>query len=178
MDVLSWCAPHKYRRNYLKVSGSCGCSNHEIVEFLILTEMKKASSRAKALAWLSRLVCNLLAQAQVLVASFSEGQRKGVQKCRMPNRHGRKLIWLNGNFWLNSNVWQGVVWMVEAGANCPGRLLKTSAQVWRSGIRKAIIWLELRLVINVKCSKKGFCRSIGSKKIKEIWTCCWMDWVI
>jgi len=48
--------------------------------------------------------------------------------------------------------------MVELGARCPGRLLKTSAQVWKSGIRKAVIWLELRLVMNVKCDKKGFYR--------------------
>lgn len=34
----------------MKVNGSCGCSSHEIVEFMILREMKKASSRAKALA--------------------------------------------------------------------------------------------------------------------------------
>lgn len=62
--------------------------------------------------------------------------------------------------------------MAEAGANCPGETTEISVQVWRSGTRKAMIWLELRLVMNVKYSKKGFCRSIGSKKIKEIWTCC------
>lgn len=57
--------------------------------------------------------------------------------------------------------------MVEVGANCPGRLLNMSAQVWRSGIRKAMIWLELRVVMNVKCDKKGFYRYVGSKKTKK-----------
>lgn len=47
-----------------------------------------------------------------------------------------------------------------------------SAQVWRGGIRKVTIWLELRLVANVKCDKKGSYRYVGSKKTKEIWTCC------
>lgn len=34
----------------MKVNDSCGCSSHEVVEFLILRGMKKTSSRAKALA--------------------------------------------------------------------------------------------------------------------------------
>lgn len=33
----------------VKVDGSCGCSSHEVVEFMILREMKKASRRTKAL---------------------------------------------------------------------------------------------------------------------------------
>lgn len=62
--------------------------------------------------------------------------------------------------------------MVEVKAGFPGRLLKMSAQVWMSGIRRAMICLELRLVLNVKCDKKGFYRYVGSKTTKEIWTCC------
>lgn len=33
----------------MKVNGSCGCSSHEIVKFMIPRQMKKASSTAKAL---------------------------------------------------------------------------------------------------------------------------------
>lgn len=62
--------------------------------------------------------------------------------------------------------------MVEVGAKCPGILLKMSAYVWRSGIKKATIWLELRLVMDVKCDKKGFYTYVASKKTKEVWTHC------
>lgn len=34
----------------MKVNGSCRCSSHEMVVFMVLREMKKASSRAKALS--------------------------------------------------------------------------------------------------------------------------------
>lgn len=62
--------------------------------------------------------------------------------------------------------------MVEVWANSPGVLLKMSTHVWRSGIKKATIWLELTLVMSVKCDKKGFSIYVASKKNKGVWTRC------
>lgn len=82
----------------MKVNDSCGCSSHEVVEFLILRGMKKTSSRAKALAWLNRLGLVQGACRWDLVVSFPEGQRKEMvllqwQKIAHPKVQDAKQAW-------------------------------------------------------------------------------------
>lgn len=57
---------------------------------------------------------------------------------------------------------------MEVGPNCSGRPLKMSAQVWRGGIRKATIWLELRLVVNDKCDKRAFIDMLAAKRPRKL----------
>jgi len=44
---------------------------------------------------------------------------------------------------------------------------RDAARLWRDGIRKAKLWMELNLAKDAKSNKKGFYRCVSQKRSKK-----------
>jgi len=145
----------------VKVGGSLGCTDHEMVEFKILRGGSRAISRIKTLdlrradfalfkellggiPWVRALEGRGVQEHWPLFKHhFLQAQEWCIPLRKKSGKGGRRSSWMSKEF------------LVE---------LRWKRQVYREAARKAKVHLELNLARNVKDNKKGFFKYITSKR--------------
>ncbi|CAM5095950.1 unnamed protein product [Natator depressus] len=167
-----------------KVDGNLGGSDHEMVEFRILTQGRKESSRIQTLDF-RKADFDSLRELMGKIPWENNMRGKGVQEswlyfkvslltlqgqtipmCRKNSKYGRQPAWLN------NEILAALKYKKEAYKWKIGQMTrdeyKNIAWACRSEIRKAKSHLELQLARDVKSNKKGFFRYVSNKKkVKE-----------
>ncbi|CAM4569974.1 unnamed protein product [Lepidochelys olivacea] len=168
-----------------KVDGNLGGSDHEMVEFKILTQGRKESSRIRTLDF-RKADFDSLRELMGKIPWENNMRGKGVQEswlyfkdslmrlqgqtipmCRKNSKYGRQPAWLN------SEILADLKYKKEAYKKWKiGQMTryeyKNIVRGCRSEIRKAKSHLELQLARDVKSNKKGFFRYVSNKKkVKE-----------
>ncbi|CAM5145543.1 unnamed protein product [Natator depressus] len=164
-----------------KVDGNLGGSDHKMVEFRILTQGRKESSRIQTLDFrkadfdsLRELMGKIPWENNMRGKGVQEGwlyfkesllrlQGQTILMCRKNSKYGRRPAWLN------SEILAALKYKKEAYKKWKiGQMTrdeyKNIARACRSKIRKAKSHLELQLARDVKSNKKGFFRYVSNKK--------------
>ncbi|CAM4545620.1 unnamed protein product [Lepidochelys olivacea] len=168
-----------------KVDGNLGGSNHEMVEFRILTQGRKESSRIQTLDF-RKADFDSLRELMGKIPWENNMRGKGVQEswlyfkesllrlqgqtipmCRKNSKYGRRPAWLTSEILAALKYKKGAYKKWKIGQMTRDEY-KNIAWACRSEIRKAKSHLELQLARDVKSNKKGFFRYVSNKKkVKE-----------
>ncbi|CAM5177685.1 unnamed protein product [Eretmochelys imbricata] len=168
-----------------KVDGNVGGSDQEMVEFRILTQGRKESSRIRTLDF-RKAHFDSLRELMGRIPWQNNMRRKGVQKswlyfkesllrlqgqtipmCRKNSKHGRQPAWLNSEILADLKHKKETYKKWKIGQMTRDEY-KNIARACRSEIRKAKSHLELQRARDVKSNKKGFFRYVSNKKeVKE-----------
>ncbi|CAM4488283.1 unnamed protein product [Lepidochelys kempii] len=164
-----------------KVDGNLGGSDHELVEFRILMQGRKVSSRIRTLDF-RKADFDSLRERMARIPWGTNLKGKGVQESwlyfkesllrlqgqtipmsRKNSKYGRRPAWLN------SEILADLKHKKEAYKKCKvGHMTreeyKNIARACRNEIRRAKSHLELQLARDVKSNKKSFFRYVGNKK--------------
>ncbi|XP_065421532.1 uncharacterized protein LOC101931368 isoform X1 [Chrysemys picta bellii] len=168
-----------------KVDGNLGGSDHEMVEFRILTQGRKESSRIWTLDFRKTDLDSLREQMgripwennmkgkgiQESWLYFKESllrlQEQTIPMCRKNRKYGRRPAWLNSEILADLKRKKDAYKKWKIG-QMTREEYKNIAQACRSENRKAKSHLELQLARDVKSNKKGFFRYVSNKKkVKE-----------
>ncbi|CAM4672926.1 unnamed protein product [Lepidochelys kempii] len=164
-----------------KVDGNLGGSDHELVEFRILTQGRKVSSRIRTLDF-RKADFDSLRERMARIPRGTNLKGKGVQESWLYFKES--LLRLQGQTipmsrknskydrrpaWLNSEILADFKDKKEAYKKCKvGHMTreeyKNIARACRNDIRRAKSHLELQLARDVKSKKKSFFRYVGNKK--------------
>ncbi|CAM5165610.1 unnamed protein product, partial [Eretmochelys imbricata] len=165
-----------------KVDGTRGGSDHEMVEFRILTQGRKESSRIRTLDFRKADFDSL----RELIPWENNMRGKGVQEswlyfkesllrlqgqtipmCRKNSKYGRRPAWLHSEI-LDDLKHKKEAYKKWKIGQMTREEYKNIARGCRSEIGKAKSHLELQLARDVKSNKKGFFRYVSNKKkVKE-----------
>ncbi|CAM4495102.1 unnamed protein product [Caretta caretta] len=164
-----------------KVDGNLGGSDHELVEFRILTQGRKVSSRIRTLDF-RKADLNSLRERMGRIPWGTNMKGKGVQEswlyfkesllrlqgqtipmCRKNSKYGRRPAWLNGEILADLKHKKEAYKKWKVG-HMTREEYKNIARACRNVIRRAKSHLELQLARDVKSNKKGFFRYVGNKK--------------
>ncbi|CAM5108800.1 unnamed protein product [Eretmochelys imbricata] len=162
-----------------KVEGNLGGSDHEMVEFRILTQGRKESSRIQTL---DNRKADFDSLRELRIPWENNMRGKGVQEswlyfkesllrlqgqtipmCRKNSKYGRRPAWLNSEILADLKHKKEAYKKWKIG-QMTRKEYKNIAQACRSEIRKAKSHLELQLARDVKSNKKGFFRYVSNKK--------------
>ncbi|XP_073186763.1 uncharacterized protein [Lepidochelys kempii] len=164
-----------------KVDGILGGSDHEMVEFRILTQGRKESSRIWTLDFrkadfdsLRELMGKIPWENNMRGEGVQESwlyfkesllrlQRQTIQMCRKNSKYGRRPAWLNNEILADLKYKKEAYKKLKIG-QMTREEYKNIAWACRSDIRKAKSHLELQLARDVKSNKKGFFRYVSNKK--------------
>ncbi|CAM2100783.1 unnamed protein product [Caretta caretta] len=160
-------------------------SDHEMVDFRILTQERKESSRIRTLDFrkadfdslmelMGRIPCeNNMSGKGVQESwlyckeSLLRFQGQTIPMCRKISKYGRQPAWLNSEILADLKDKKEAYKKWKIG-QMTREEYKNIAQACRSEIRKAKLHLELQLARDVKSNKKGFFRyASNKKKVKE-----------
>ncbi|CAM4681894.1 unnamed protein product [Lepidochelys kempii] len=168
-----------------KVDGNLGGSDHQMVEFRILTQGRKESSRIRTLdfrkadfdflrelmgkiPWENNMRGKRVQESWLYFKeSLLRLQGQSILMCRKNSKYGRQSAWLN------SEILADLKYKKEAYKKWKiGQMTREEYKniAWgsRSEISKAKSHLELQLARDVKSNKKGFFRYVSNKKeVKE-----------
>uniref|UniRef100_A0A8B9UU32 Reverse transcriptase domain-containing protein n=1 Tax=Anas zonorhyncha TaxID=75864 RepID=A0A8B9UU32_9AVES len=163
------------------VVGNClGQSDHEMVEFSILGEARKGTSKTAVLDFwradfelFRTLVGRVPWEAVLKGRGVQEGwelfkkeilmaQEQSVPMCPNTSRWGRRPAWLNRELWLELSRKKRVYNLWKRG-RATREDYKDVARQCRDKIRKAKAHLELNLATAVKDNKKCFYKYINAK---------------
>jgi len=169
----------------IKIGGSLGCSDHALVEFAVLRVKGQAKSKSRTLNFrkanfhlFKETVSRTLWETslrdkgaeeswQIFKDAFHKAQELLIPRCKKSGKEGKKLSWLSqdllvklkGKKEMHRQWRQGQVSREE---------YKDGAQLYRYGVRKARVKLELNSVRGARNTRKGFYRYISQKrKVKE-----------
>ncbi|CAM5167297.1 unnamed protein product [Natator depressus] len=164
-----------------KVDGNLGGSDHEMVEFRILTQGRKESSRIRTLDF-RKADFDSLRELLGKIPWENNMRGKGVQEswlyfkesllrlqgqtipmCRKKSKYGRRPAWLNSEILADLKYKKEAYKKWKTGQMTRDGYINI-ARVCRNEIRKAKSHLELQLGRDVKSNKKGFFRYVGNKK--------------
>ncbi|CAM4648647.1 unnamed protein product [Lepidochelys kempii] len=163
-----------------KVDENLGGSDHELVEFRILTQGRKVSSRIRTLDF-RKADFDSLRERMARIPWGTNLKGKGVQESwlyfkesllrlqgqtipmsRKNSKYGRRPAWLNGEILADLKHKKAYKkWKV---GHMTREEYKNIARACRNYIRRAKSHLELQLARDVKSNKKGFFRYVGNKK--------------
>ncbi|CAM5114317.1 unnamed protein product [Natator depressus] len=164
-----------------KVDGNLGGSDHELVEFRILTQGRKVSSRIRTLDFrkadfdslrerMGRIPWGTIMKGKGVQESwlyFKESllrlQGQTIPMSRKNSKHGRRPAWLNGEILADLKHKKEAYKKWKVG-HMTREEYKNIARACRKDIRRAKSHLELQLARDVKSNKKGFFRYVGNKK--------------
>ncbi|CAM4677035.1 unnamed protein product [Caretta caretta] len=164
-----------------KVDGNRGGSDHELVEFRILTQGRKVSSRIRTLDFrkadfdsprerMGRIPWGTNMKGKGVQESwlcFKESllrlQGQTIPICRKNSKYGRRPAWLNGEILADLKHKKEAYKKWKVG-HMTRKEYKNIARACRNEIRRAKLHLELQLARDVKSNKKGFFRYVGNKK--------------
>ncbi|CAM4671973.1 unnamed protein product, partial [Lepidochelys olivacea] len=160
-----------------KVDGNLGGSDHELVEFRILTQGRKVSSRIWTLDF-RKADFNSLMERMARIPWGTNLKGKGVQESwlyfkesllrlqgqtipmsRKNSKYGRRPAWLNGEILADLKHKKEAYKKWKVG-HMTREEYKNIAWACRNVIRRAKSHLELQLARDVKSNKKGFFRYI------------------
>ncbi|CAM4502766.1 unnamed protein product [Lepidochelys kempii] len=164
-----------------KVDGNLGGSDHELVEFRILTQGRKVSSRIRTLDF-RKADFDSLRERMARIPWGTNLKGKGVQESwlyfkesllrlqgqtipmsRKNSKYGRRPAWLNGEILADLKHKKEAYKKWKVG-HMTREEYKNIARACRNDIRRAKSHLELQLARDVKSKKKGFFRYVGNKK--------------
>ncbi|CAM5113306.1 unnamed protein product [Natator depressus] len=164
-----------------KVDGNLGGSDHELVEFRILTQGRKVSSRIRTLDF-RKADFDSLRERMARIPWGTNMKGKGVQESwlyfkesllrlqgqtipmsRKNSKYGRRPAWLNGEILADLKHKKEAYKKWKVG-HMTREEYKNIARACRKDIRRAKSHLELQLARDVKSNKKGFFRYVGNKK--------------
>ncbi|KAK4810673.1 hypothetical protein QYF61_007473 [Mycteria americana] len=163
------------------VGGCLGQSDHEMIEFLILGEVRREVSRTATLDFrradfglFRRLVERVPWEAALMGKGVQEGwtffkeevlkaQEQAVPRCQKTSWRGRRPAWLNRELWLELRKKRRVYDLWKKG-QATQEDYKGVARLCREKIRRAKAELELSLAAAVKDNKKHFFKYISSKR--------------
>ncbi|CAM4574228.1 unnamed protein product [Lepidochelys olivacea] len=164
-----------------KVDGNLGCSDHELVEFKILTQGRKVSSRIRTLDF-RKADFDSLRELMGRIPWGNNMRGKGVQEswlyfkeslmrlqgqtipmCRKNSKYGRRQAWLNSEILVDLKHKKEAYKKWKIG-QMTREEYKNVARACRNEIRRAKSHLALQLARDVKSNKKGFFRYVGNKK--------------
>ncbi|XP_071886556.1 uncharacterized protein [Anas platyrhynchos] len=164
------------------VVGSClGQSDHEMLEFSILGEARKGTSKTTVLDFrradfglLRTLVGRVPWEVVLKGRGVQEGwallkreilmvQERSVPTCPKTSRRGRRPAWLNRELWLELRRKKRVYNLWKRG-QATREDYKDVVRLCRDKIRKAKAHLELNLATAVKENKKSFYKYINTKR--------------
>ncbi|CAM5089359.1 unnamed protein product [Eretmochelys imbricata] len=164
-----------------KVDGNLGGSDHELVEFRILTQGRKVSSRIRTLDF-RKADFDSLRERMARIPWGTNMKGKGVQESwlyfkesllrlqgqtipmsRKNSKYGRRPAWLNGEILADLKHKKEAYKKWKVG-HMTREEYKNIARACRNDIRRAKSHLELQLARDVKSNKKGFFRYVGNKK--------------
>uniref|UniRef100_A0A493TTX5 Reverse transcriptase domain-containing protein n=1 Tax=Anas platyrhynchos platyrhynchos TaxID=8840 RepID=A0A493TTX5_ANAPP len=164
------------------IVGSClGQSDHEMVEFTILGEARKGTSKTTVLDFrradfgLLRTLVGGIPWEEVLKGrGVQEGwalfkrqilmaQERSVPMCPKMSQRGRRPAWLNRELWLELRRKKRVYNLWKSG-QATREDYKDVARLCRDKIRKAKAHLELNLATAVKDNRKRFYKYINTKR--------------
>ncbi|XP_065411777.1 uncharacterized protein LOC135973241 [Chrysemys picta bellii] len=168
-----------------KVDGNLGGSDHEMVEFRILTQGRKESSRIRTLdfrkadfdslreqmgriPWENNMKGKEVQESWLYFKeSLLQVQEQTIPMCRKNSKYGRRPAWLNSEILADIKRKKEAYKKWKIG-QMTREQYKNIALACRSEIRKAKSHLELQLARDVKSNKKGFFRYVSNKKkVKE-----------
>ncbi|KAK4823310.1 hypothetical protein QYF61_000523 [Mycteria americana] len=167
--------------SYVMVGGRLGQSDHEMIEFLILEEVRSGVSRTASLDFrradfglFRRLVERVPWEAALMGKGVQEGwtffkkealkaQEQAVPRCRKTSRRGRRPAWLTRELWLELRKKRRVYDLWKKG-RATQEDYKGVARLCREKIRRAKAELELNLAAAIKDNKKYFFKYISSKR--------------
>ncbi|CAM4580634.1 unnamed protein product [Caretta caretta] len=168
-----------------KVDGNLGGSDHEMVEFRILTQGRKESSRVWTLdfrkadfdslrelmgkiPWENNMRGKRVQESWLYFKeSLLRLQGQTIPMCRKNSKYGRRPAWLNSEILAELKYKKEAYKKWKIGQMTRDEY-KNIAHACRSEIRKAKSHLELQLARDVKSNKKGFFRYVSNKKkVKE-----------
>ncbi|CAM5130495.1 unnamed protein product, partial [Natator depressus] len=168
-----------------KVDGNLGGSDHEWVEFRILTQGRKESSRIQTLdfrkadfdslreligriPWENNMTKEGVQDSRLYFKeSLLRLQGQTIPMCRKNSKYGRRPAWLNSEILADLKHKKEAYKKWKIG-QMTREDYKSIARACRSEIRKAKSHLELQLARDVKSNKKGFFRYVSNKKkVKE-----------
>ncbi|CAM4695697.1 unnamed protein product [Lepidochelys kempii] len=164
-----------------KVDGNLGGSDHELVEFRILTQGRKVSSRIRTLDF-RKADFDSLRERMARIPWGTNMKGKGVQESwlyfkesllrlqgqtipmsRKNSKYGRRPAWLNGEILADIKHKKEAYKKWKVG-HMTREEYKNIARACRNDIRRAKSHLELQLARDVKSNKKCFFRYVGNKK--------------
>ncbi|CAM5172065.1 unnamed protein product [Eretmochelys imbricata] len=164
-----------------KVDANLGGSDHELVEFRILTQGRKVSSRIRTLDF-RKADFDSLRERMGRIPWGTNMKGKGVQEswlyfkesllrlqgqtipmCRKNSKYSRRPAWLNGEILADLKHKKEAYKKWKVG-HMTREEYKNIARASRNEIRRAKSHLELHLARDVKSNKKGFFRYVGNKK--------------
>ncbi|CAM4601352.1 unnamed protein product [Lepidochelys olivacea] len=164
-----------------KVDGNLGSSDHELVEFRILTQERKVSSRIRTLDF-RKADFDSLRERMGRIPWRTNLKGKGVQESwlyfkesllrlqgqtipmsRKNSKYSRRPAWLNGEILADLKHKKEAYKKWKVG-HMTREEYKNIARACRNDIRRAKSHLELQLARDVKSNKKGFFRYVGNKK--------------
>ena len=170
----------------VKVGDSLGQVNHEIVEFSILGDVRRVTSKTISLnfqradfdlfrALVARIPWESLLKGKgieetwtLLKTEILKAQEQAVPECCKASRRGRRPVWMSQELLLRLREKKRVYVLWKKGQATWGDY-KGVAKVCREEVRKAKTQLELRLSTAVKDNKKSFYKYInGQRRTKDI----------
>ncbi len=165
----------------VKVGHCLGQSDHEIVEFSILGDVRRITSRTAILnfkradfdlfrtlvarvPWESLLKGKGVQEAWTLLKmEILKAQEQAVPECCKASRRGRRPVWMNRELLLRLRKKKRVYVLWKKGQATWGDYKEVS-KVCREEVRKAKAQHELRLATAVKENKKSFYKYISGKR--------------
>ncbi|CAM4558081.1 unnamed protein product [Caretta caretta] len=158
-----------------------GTQRHELVEFRILTQGRKVSSRIRTLDF-RKADFDSLRERMARIPWGTNLKGKGVQESwlyfkesllrlqgqtipmsRKNSKYGRQPAWLNGEILADLKHKKQAYKKWKVG-HMTREEYKNIARACRNDIRRAKSHLELQLARDVKSNRKGFFRYVGNKK--------------
>ncbi|XP_042743410.1 uncharacterized protein LOC122188845 [Lagopus leucura] len=169
----------------VKVGDCLGQSDHEIVEFSILGDVRRVTTKTAILnfqradsdllrtlvarvPWESLLKGKGVQEAWTLLkVEILKAQNQAVPEYRKASRRGRRPVWMSRELLSRLRKKKRVYVLWKRGQAGRGDY-KEVAKVCREEVRKAKAHLELRLATAVKQNKKSFYKYInGKRKTKD-----------
>ncbi|XP_062425881.1 uncharacterized protein LOC134137198 [Rhea pennata] len=164
-----------------KVGGSLGCSDHKMVEFRMLQERSKATSRIATpvfgradfglfrdliggISWVKALEGRRVQESWLVFKHhFLQAQERCIPMSKKCTKRGRRPAWVNKELLAKFRQKKKVHRMWKRG-QATWENYRNAVRVCRDAARKAKAQLELSLARHVKDNRKGFFKCISSKR--------------
>ncbi|KAM9591097.1 uncharacterized protein ACIBXB_006040 [Morphnus guianensis] len=164
------------------VGGRLGLSDHEMIEFLILGEVRKGVSKTSTMdfwranfglfkALVERVPWETVLKGKGVQEGWTffkkevlKAQDQAIPMRRKTNRRGRRPAWLNRELLLLGFRIKRRVYHLCKKGQATQEEYRELVRSCREEIRKAKAQLELNLATVVRANKKCFCKYVNSKK--------------
>ncbi|KAK4832410.1 hypothetical protein QYF61_022545 [Mycteria americana] len=159
------------------VGSRLGHNNHEMIEFLIIGEVRRGISRTATLDFqradfglfrglVDKVPWDTVLKGKEVLEDWTffkkkilKAQEQAIPMCQKMSWQRRRPAWLNRELWLELRKKGRVYHVWKKGEDC-----KDVMRLCREKIRRAKAQLELNPATAVKDNKKCFCKYISNKR--------------